>query len=97
MVTFEAYQYIISVIFFKNKRRSAMEHFFDAIATLMSNHLRGVIQLAITEFVDMLDRYASGNSYTGNYVRGLPTLKNAIVINLVGFPIAYFVNALNKP
>ena len=60
-----------------------MERFFDAIATVMSNQLRGAIQKALTEFIDMLEVYNNGNNYEGEYVRGLPTVKNAIVIGLV--------------
>jgi len=63
-------------------RRLAMEHFFSAIATLMSNQLRGAVQNALTQFSETLEIYCSGNSYTGTYQRGLPTVKNAIVIGL---------------
>ena len=60
-----------------------MEHFFSAIATVMSNQLRGAVQKALNDFIGLLEVYNSGNSYTGEYERGLPTLKNAIVIGLV--------------
>jgi len=61
-----------------------MEHFFSAIATLMSNQLRGAVQKALNDFSNMLEVYCNGNSYTGKYERGLPTVNNAIVIGLVG-------------
>ena len=61
-----------------------MEHFFDALATVMSNQLRGAVQEALNDFMTMLEQYNNGNSYTGEYKRGLPTVKNAIIIGLVG-------------
>ena len=60
-----------------------MEHFFSAIATVMSNQLRGAVQKALNDFIYMLEVYGSGNTYSGTYKRGLPTVNNAIVIGLV--------------
>lgn len=68
-----------------------MEHFFDALATVMSNQLRGAVQEALNDFMTMLEQYNNGNSYTGEYKRGLPTVKNAIIIGLVG-TAQYFSN-----
>ena len=61
-----------------------MEHFFSAIATVMSNQLRGAVQKALNDFIGVLEVYCNGNSYEGVYERGLPILKNAIIIGLVG-------------
>jgi len=66
----------------ENGRRLAMEHFFSAIATVMSNQLRGAVQKALNDFIGLLEVYGNGNTYTGTYERGLPTVKNAIVIGL---------------
>ena len=64
-----------------------MEHFFSAIATVMSNQLRGAVQQALNDFIGLLEVYRNGNTYTGEYERGLPTLKNAIVIGLVSWEV----------
>ena len=61
-----------------------MEHFFSAIATVMSNQLRGAVQKALTDFIEVMEVYSNGNCYEGDYERGLPTVKNAIIIGLVG-------------
>jgi dynein heavy chain len=44
-----------------------MDHFFESVASLMSNLLRGLIENSIFDVVHLLEEYSGGNSYEGEY------------------------------
>ena len=45
-----------------------MDHFFNSIASLMSNLLRRVVERSLDDFVALLEQYKGGNDYDGEYL-----------------------------
>lgn len=64
-----------------------MDHFFNSIASLMSNLLRSVVNKSLIDLVNFMLQYKEGNDYTGEYhiFRGLavPELKQPNTLILV--------------
>ncbi|XP_023932407.1 dynein heavy chain 3, axonemal [Lingula anatina] len=48
-------------------RMDKMDHFFNSAASLMSNLLRSVVKKSMFDLVDLLEQYADGNAYEGEY------------------------------
>ena len=44
-----------------------MDHFFNSVATLMSNLLRSCVTNSIYDLVDLVEEYWEGNKYEGEY------------------------------
>ena len=44
-----------------------MDHYFNCIASLMSNLLRSCVENSIMDLVDLLEEYSAGNQYEGEY------------------------------
>lgn len=44
-----------------------MDHFFNSVASLMSNLLRKCVKNSIYDLVRLLEEYADGNAYIGEY------------------------------
>ena len=44
-----------------------MDHFFNSVATLMSNLLRNCVANSIYDLVDLVEEYWEGNKYEGEY------------------------------
>ncbi|KAH9505437.1 hypothetical protein Btru_057282 [Bulinus truncatus] len=44
-----------------------MEHFFNSVASLMSVLLRQVVECSIQDLVNLIENYAEGNLYEGDY------------------------------
>ena len=49
------------------QRLDKMDHFFESLASLMSNLLRSTVENSITDMLDLLEEYHEGNEYTGTY------------------------------
>ena len=67
-----------------------MDHFFDCVATLMSNNLRCLVESSLDDLVSMFDVYKTGNNFDGEFKRGLPVLPQPIIINVVSIIINEF-------
>ncbi|XP_064605237.1 dynein axonemal heavy chain 3-like isoform X2 [Liolophura sinensis] len=50
-----------------SQRMDKMDHFFNSVASLMSNLLRKCVKKSIYDLVRLLEEYADGNAYTGEY------------------------------
>ena len=65
-----------------------MDHFFNSIASLMSNLLRSCVQNSIMDLVDLLEEYKNGNDYSGEYNvfrgLGLPSMVHPVTLFMVG-------------
>ncbi|KAH3881436.1 hypothetical protein DPMN_005362, partial [Dreissena polymorpha] len=48
-------------------RQEKMDHFFNSVATLMSNLLRSAVINSISDLVDLIEEYTGGNQYDGEY------------------------------
>ena len=68
-------------------RMTKMDHFFESVASLMSNLLRSCVENSIWDLVEFLEVYLEGNEYEGEYnlFRGLalPQVIHPITIFLV--------------
>jgi len=64
-----------------------MDEFFNCVASLMSDLVRRTVERSLRDLVDMMETYADGNEYEGDYhiFRGLavPQLKQLCTIFLV--------------
>ena len=60
-----------------------MDHFFDCVATLMSNNLRCLVEHSLDDLVSIFEIYKTGNMFDGEYERGLPVMPQPIIINVV--------------
>ena len=56
-----------TVCVFKEDRVEKMDHFFNCVATLMSNLLRSCVINSITDLIDLVEEYFEGNEYEGQY------------------------------
>ena len=44
-----------------------MDHFFESLASLMSNLVRSTVENSIADMLDLLEEYFEGNAYTDTY------------------------------
>ena len=78
-----------------------MDHFFESIASLMSNLLRTCVENSIYDLVDLLEEYFEGNKYEGEYHifkdLALPEKIHPVVLFLVGVKsISFPLMTLNQ-
>ena len=66
-----------------------MDHFFNSVATLMSNLLRSCVTNSIYDLVDLVEEYWEGNRYDGEYDimkdLGLPQKLHPVTFFMVSF------------
>ena len=62
---FSMYDFYLN--FLQELRLDKMDHFFNSVATLMSNLLRSCVTNSIYDLVDLVEEYWEGNKYEGKY------------------------------
>ena len=64
-----------------------MDHFFNSVASLMSNLLRTCVENSIMDLVALLEEYHEGNEYSGEYSifkgLGLPSKMHPVTLFMV--------------
>ena len=64
-----------------------MDHFFNSVASLMSNLLRSCVENSIMDLVALLEEYHEGNEYSGEYSifkdLGLPSKIHPVTLFMV--------------
>ena len=64
-----------------------MDHFFNSVASLMSNLLRSCVENSIMDLVVLLEEYHEGNEYSGEYSifkdLGLPSKIHPVTLFMV--------------
>lgn len=54
-------------LYYQVQRMKKMDHFFNSIASLMSNLLRSCVISSIYDLVTLIEEYREGNRYEGEY------------------------------
>lgn len=68
-----------------------MRQFFQTVSALMSQLLRGCVEISLEEFAMFFEEYSCGNAYEGEY-----TMLSGLSVEALHHPITIFVASTSQ-